>query len=260
MKIGYSRYWDDPIHVTLKKLKVKYNLKWLHFKMSYHRYPNIREALHADLMGKISKDIVSRDEKSRACQCTDALRISAGGAKCIFGSRCREKCVVYKASCLLCEKFYLGKTSQFVKERFQSHCNDVQKLANHKVDGTTPPPPSSSLSRHLVSHLSTIYDLSSTTIWAAEARRILRVDVVWKGNPIGCSKNFRSVHCRLCVKERMFIFKNMFKSPNLVLNSNLGIHRDCNCVKQKRFHHLERKSLSSSSNSTDEGLVPERDG
>ena len=228
--------------------------------MSYHRFPNIREAFHADLMGKVSRDVISRDEKSRVCQCTDALRISAGGTKCMFGSRCREKCVVYKASFLLCEKFYIGKTSQFAKERFQSHCNDVQRLANHSMDGTTPPPPSSSLSRHLAQHLCTIHDLTSTTIRAAEARRILRVDVIWKGNPIGCSKTFRTVRCNLCMKERLFIFKNMINLPNLVLNSNLGIHRDCNCVPQTRFHHLERKSLSSSSDSTDEGLVPERDG
>ena len=189
--------------------------------MSYHRNTNIREALHADLMRKVSAEIVSRDEKTRECQCTDALRISAEG-KCIFGSRCREKCVVYRVSCQLCDKFYIGKTSQFVKERFQSHCNDVQRLANHSSD--EPPPPSSSLSCHLLQHLSTVHDLSSTTIWAADIRRMIRVDVCWKGNPIGCLKTFKEVHCRLCMKERIIMFKNMKESPNLLLNSSLGIH------------------------------------
>ena len=47
--------------------------------MLYHRYPNIKKALHADCMEKVSAEIVSRDKKTRVCQCTEALRTSTGG-------------------------------------------------------------------------------------------------------------------------------------------------------------------------------------
>ena len=225
--------------------------------MSYHRFSNLRELLQADLMRKTSHDIVSRDEMSRECQCTKALRISAGGTKCIFGSECRKKCVVYKATCLLCNKFYIGKTSQFVKDRFQAHCNLVQVHANQKPSGLQKDlPPTSTLVSHLVHHLNTVHEPTST-IRASHVRRLLRVGVVWKGNPIGCSKTFGTVKCRLCMKERILLFKNRLKSSDLLLNNNLGIHQGCNCVRKMRFHRLQRKYIPCP-DSTDEGHVPER--
>lgn len=49
------------IHVKIKNLRNKYNLQWLRTLMSYHIFPNRRERLQGDLVGKINKGIGSLD-------------------------------------------------------------------------------------------------------------------------------------------------------------------------------------------------------
>ena len=192
-------------------------------------------------MRKFSRNVTSRDEKTRACNCSTGTRIAQNCQTCIFGLRCQEKCVVYRASCMCCDKFYLGRTSQFLKQRFQTHFNFARLQANLTPQEQAGLPPSSTFTRHLVHHLHTVHD-PDETVTLPQVRRLVRVNVLWKGNPVGCSKTFGTVHCRLCMKERIFLLKNQSKLPTLLLNSNIGIHRDCNCVQKMRFHHLERKS------------------
>ena len=90
-------------------------------------------------------------------------------------------------------------------------------------------------------------------------RKITEVEVLWNGDPISCSKLFGEVSCKLCLKEKVEIFKYQCKHPDLLLNRGIGIFNDCNCRRHKRFHRLERKKASSvpHSFSTDEG-TPER--
>ena len=143
---------------------------------------------------------------------------------------------------MCCNKFYLGKTSQFLKQRFQTHFNFARLHANSSNTEQAALPPSSTFTRHLVDHLQTVHDPSEEKVTLPQVRRLVRVNVLWKGNPVGCSKSFGTVHCRLCMKERIFLLKNLHKLPTLLLNNDIGIHRDCNCVQKMRFHHLERKS------------------
>ena len=54
--IGFSDIWRRvPIHATLKKLRDKFNLKWLRISMSYHKFPNIRELFQSDLTTNLLK-------------------------------------------------------------------------------------------------------------------------------------------------------------------------------------------------------------
>ena len=48
--IGVCDVWKrrNAIHLTLNKLRKKYNLKWLRFSMSYHRFSNLREMFQGD--------------------------------------------------------------------------------------------------------------------------------------------------------------------------------------------------------------------
>ena len=62
------RYKND-IHVTLKKLNIKYNLKWLHTSMSYHKFSNTSEILEGDLTSNLIKDIGSKDFNELGCNC-----------------------------------------------------------------------------------------------------------------------------------------------------------------------------------------------
>ena len=41
--IGICDVWKrkHAIHITLKKLREKYNLRWLRFSMSYHKFSNL---------------------------------------------------------------------------------------------------------------------------------------------------------------------------------------------------------------------------
>ena len=92
------------IHITLKKLCLKYNLKWLRISMSYHKFPNLNELLSGDLTGKLMKDVVSLDFMDRQCNCNKASMVDE---KCIFGGDCQNSIVVYKCECI-CGKFYIG--------------------------------------------------------------------------------------------------------------------------------------------------------
>ena len=206
------------------------------------------------MIKKVNEIAISRDEKSRKCNCSSASLINDG--LCVFNSRCREKCVVYKATCTTTNKFYIGKTSQFLKERFRTHFNDTQSLAN-LLPSQEDSVPSSTLSRHLAENVS-VEDPDVNPVRAADVRKIVNVEVLWKGDPINCSNSFGEVKCKLCMMEKIFIFKNNCKHPRLILNRGYGIHSECSCRKRKKFHILENRLVNTPClHCTDEGN-PER--
>ena len=82
----------NAIHVLLKSLRDKHNLKWLRTSMSYHKFSNLRELLSGDLTGKIMKDVVSLDFIDRECNCNKASLVKG---ECIYGGNCRKSIVVY---------------------------------------------------------------------------------------------------------------------------------------------------------------------
>ena len=55
--IGICGIWkrEDTIRITLKKLRKKYNLKWLKLSMSNHGFSNLRKGFQGDLSGKLTR-------------------------------------------------------------------------------------------------------------------------------------------------------------------------------------------------------------
>ena len=77
-----------PMHATIKKLRDKYNLKWLRVGMRCHKCPNL------SLTVKLTKNVNSRDFGDLASNCNRASKING---LCMFGGECRKIIVVYKA-------------------------------------------------------------------------------------------------------------------------------------------------------------------
>ena len=64
---AYSHYFSMAIHRVIDRLKKSFNLTWLRFIMSYHRYNSLAELLNGDLTTKIGRWIFSKDLMDREC-------------------------------------------------------------------------------------------------------------------------------------------------------------------------------------------------
>jgi hypothetical protein len=61
-KVGFSNYWQKPIHKTICKVKSRFpSLTWLCISMSYHRFSNLRELFQSNLNTKLNSTIISKD-------------------------------------------------------------------------------------------------------------------------------------------------------------------------------------------------------
>ena len=122
--IGYSNAWKEPIHRILKKLRNKFDLKWLRISMSYHRFPNMREMLAGDLSKELSEGVRSLDFEVRDCNC----RGGRVPGKCQYGDCCRMPIVIYRITCKMTNKIYIGNTQQHLKMRMRGHFQGVKRL------------------------------------------------------------------------------------------------------------------------------------
>jgi hypothetical protein len=100
-------------------------------KMTYHRFSNLREVLQGDLSKKLTDDIESMDFKMRDCNCRrDRL------GKCHYRGIYRVPIVVYKITCKMMNKIYIGNTQHHFKNRMRGHFQDVKKLLEKGVHQT----------------------------------------------------------------------------------------------------------------------------
>jgi len=220
------------------KLRNKYKLKWLRISMSYHKFANLRELFQGDLTKKIMDGVESIDFKSTECNCASKSKVNG---ECIYGDMCNEKVVVYKATCKCCGMYYLGCTQNSPKNRFTQHLNQVKNLVE-KGKRTT------SFADHFASHFK-----HTNQVTVGEIREILTVEIVWKGNPIGCMKTLGKKTCALCMRERIAIIDSFRWDRKKLINSNSEIYGACR--HKTRFHRLERNNIPS----TDDGQdSPER--
>jgi hypothetical protein len=97
--------------------------------MSYHRFPNLREILAADLVSKLTEGAESMDFMVRKCNCIDPR----GNGQCQYGDMCRVPVVIYKITCKMTNKIYIGNTQQNFKKRMTGHFQDVKKLMEKGV-------------------------------------------------------------------------------------------------------------------------------
>jgi hypothetical protein len=87
--LGYSRFWNTPIHVLLRRLCNKYNLLWLRVTMSCHRFKNnLCEMFQGHLNRVLMKSVELEDYCDRPCNCP--------GRGCRYGNVCRKALIVYK--------------------------------------------------------------------------------------------------------------------------------------------------------------------
>ena len=77
--------------------------------------------------------------------------------------------------------------------------------------------------------------------------------ILWKGNPISCSKSFGKLNCSLCMKERLLILKALGdKKEKRLINSNNELYGACR--HKSKFHRYTNTTNSN----TDDGINPER--
>ena len=120
----------NSVHITIKNLRDKYNLKWLRVSMSYHKFPNLSEILGGDLQGKLMEEVESIDFMDRPCNCNSASKVDG---ECIYGSSCRKSVVVYKCECKICGVFYIGNTQNQIKKRMNGHFAERRNSVNKGV-------------------------------------------------------------------------------------------------------------------------------
>jgi hypothetical protein len=254
--LGVSGWHQIPVHVIVKRLRNQFDMKWLRFSMSYHRFANLRQMYQRDREKKLMARIFCGDCMDRGCNCGD---VSLVGGECPFGGDCRKRFVVYEASCQACSASYVGNTQQTVKQRFRQHCQDTKSLLRGRLVSADTfashfarhirevPPPSSLGGVDTITPLSEVFQAS-----AGDIRPYFRVKVRWQGNPFAVMKTFRTYSCMLCVNEKVEILRASWARPGLLMNSR--IRWDVACPHSPHFHRFNVCT------STDEDINPERVG
>jgi len=205
--------------------------------MSYHKIVNLGQILQGDLNSKLIKGVRSLDFENLECNCNSKSKTDG---KCVYGGKCRHSIVVYKATCKICDKFYVGNTQQKLKLRMNQHYMDVRNLVNKQLT-------SDSYARHFASHF-----IKEDNITAQKIRNINKLEILWQGNPISCVKSFGKPSCSLCMKERISILTETRERPTRLINSCNEIYGACR--HKTRFHRYKNYTTS-----TDDGVTPERD-
>ena len=210
--IKVSKFWKNPIHKIIKRLRNKYQLKWLRFAMCYKRHVNLAEKFNADLTTKLNEDLISLDLTNNPCNCHSTCKING---RCAYGEKCRSKCIVYESKCKICDYSYIGNTQQNFKARMNQHFCDVQNFItkNKKSD---------SFAKHFAKH----FNEKPTN---QQMREIISFKVLWNGNPLSLNKRFGKSDCSLCMAERLKIldYSRNWKTRNKLINFCSEIYGAC---------------------------------
>ena len=170
----------------------------------------------------------SRDFEEKPCNCNANAKDRSG--QCLYDSRCRQTTVIYKATCRVCQMFYIGCTQQQIKKRMQQNFNSAGEWVNLKKQ-------SDSFASHFGSHFCGPNSISlNGRAKANDFRKILTMETLWKGSPISCVRGFGRLSCSLCMNERLAILNSFKHSPDKLINS-------CNefygaCRHKPRFHRF----------------------
>ena len=243
--VGVSKAFEgkNAIHIIIKKLRDKHNLKWLRTSMSYHKFANLSEMFASDVNKKLMEGIGSKDFDTLKCNCYS----TKVDGKCIFNLECRKSIVVYKAECKECGMHYIGNTQQKLKSRMNQHFIEAKNLVNKGK-------PSDSFAAHFASHFEN-KDKNNKNIEIKDIRNLIKMSILWKGKPISCNKSFGKLNCYLCMNERIQILKSIRRDMNSkerrLINNNTEIFGSC---RHKTKFHRYTNCLSSA----DDGLDPEK--
>ena len=220
--------------------------------MAYQRFTNLREGFSGDLTSKLNKGLKSLDFMSRPCNCN--IRSKVNG-QCAFNEQCRAKLLVYKITCLCCNHVYIGVTQRTLKRRVQEHISAVN--SKPMTDKKGKPVEKSRLSIHLAQR-NHWPELDATEKPSpALIRSKLRIEILYRANPISAVRTFGTHSCKICMKERMEILKSSFNPSVKLMNSRSEIHGKCK--HHPDFHrfstdesHEDKKVEQSSLNNHDQ--------
>jgi len=209
----------------------------------------------ADLNDKLMAGVESEDFKDKACNCN---KTSLVDGVCVFGGGCRKCVLVYDARCKFCEvqgqvKSYLGNTQQQVKTRTNQHLQEVVKLIK---TGQGADSFASHFAEHFVNDeekLKEFLKVEEVKATVGNVRKMVKMEVLWQGNPIKCMKSFGKRTCVLCMKERLEMLKRSKENPEQLINSRGEIYGACR--HKTKFHRFKSSNTKAS---TDDGAKPER--
>jgi hypothetical protein len=96
-------------------------------------------------------------------------------------------CVVYNATCKICDESYIGQTQQKLKDQMGQHPINIKKLVTKgiKLD---------SFAIHFTNHCKKEVKPTSD-----ELHKMMKVKIIWQGNAISCMKSFGKLNCSLCM-------------------------------------------------------------
>ena len=177
------------MHAIIKKARDKQHLQWLRVSISYHKFPNLSQAFMGNLTSKLTKGAGSSDFKDEPCSCKRASKFDG---KCMFNGKCRKSIVVYKAECQKCKICYIGNTQTKLQLQTTLHLGEVCTLVikDKKSD---------SFASHFASHHTNRKEKLTT----GEARKNIKVTIMWQGKAISCNKLFGKLNPSLYMKERL---------------------------------------------------------
>jgi thymidylate synthase ThyX len=207
--------------------------------MSYHKFSNLREIFQGVLNRKLMDGIISHDFMDQPCNCNHASKIDG---KCAYNGECRKMCVVYKATCKICNQPYIGQTQQKLKDHMGQHLNDVKKLVTKgtKLD---------SFASHFAQHCKKGVKPTSN-----EIRKMTKVKIVWQGNVISCMKSFGKLNCSLCMQKKIL---------HTIRQEEWKMINHCNeiygaCQHKTRVHRFLKEHTNVKNTSTDDCVKPEK--
>ena len=122
--------------------------------------------------------------------------------------------MIYRIDCRRCPKYYMGSTQNKLKVRLAGHLQDVRRSYNLNESATT-------LSSHFADHLR-CQPVGEGNVSAGDARTMMKASVAWHGNIISCMKAFGTPACRLCLREKLVIWREWRKNPGKVNKSTNG--------------------------------------
>ena len=252
--IGYSRIWGLPIHKRLERLRKKHGLTFLRNRMSYSRFTNLGEKLNADVNNKVMKGVFDFKNKDSKCNCTAVYSIKDkyGKKACLWDGKCRIATVVYELICKKTGKSYIGKTTQWLKDRTMQHVRDVWKVINAGTKehgknwkGNGGFTGADSFAKHFAHLCRQCTDQDEVR---EEMKKLLEIKILWKGERIQCMKSTRTMKCKLCMKERRIILDRFDEDKKKIINDRSDIYSFCKC--KSEFHEFFR-TISTTSGTED---------
>ena len=115
--------------------------------------------------------------------------------------------MIYKVTCKLTNKIYVGNTQQFFKMRMKGHFQDIKRLVKKGVH-------SDLYARHFAGTV----PRGAAAPTPGMQRDLIKCEIIWQGNPISVVKTFGKSTCALCNRERMEIVKNYPKKSPILLS------------------------------------------